>query len=525
MINYWWVTRPKRKLHSIPEVLTLTLSIIEKKEWEGNRDLHLLYEEELEKSRLKKEGDRRDQGGGGARTYLAWLKSLGLLFKQNKTNKVFLTLAGEAIISGEKPFEVISNQVLKYQFPSAYSVSRGVNVSSSFRIHPFWFLLKLLSDNRLNYLTQEEIGKIVITYAENETDSCYNAVVEKIIRFRELKDKSLPDNFNERFKQSKGGRSEDEFGHLLDTANTFINWLEYTRLIVRGDGFISISPEKKNIVSLIISHPLPFIERPENEEFFQRKYGLAPGQKKDTRYLNESNVITDTFVYKNLILKAFFSETLIRPINRIDNALIDSISNKTGIDPLKVENVLQNHFSNTKLGTLDLFLTNFRDMAFSSTEKATEFEKATVSVFSEIFGFETKHVGPIGLTPDVLLKSNSNLFAGIIDNKAYSRYSITNDHHNRMVYNYIKQFNNYSDGCPYPLTFFSYVAGGFIPKIKTELESIIEESHISGSAIKIDNLILLIKRFNEKPIPHSKLQRLFSIGKEITPTDIFNVYE
>ena len=33
----------------------------------------------LEKAGLKREGERRDQTGGGARTYKAWLASLGLI--------------------------------------------------------------------------------------------------------------------------------------------------------------------------------------------------------------------------------------------------------------------------------------------------------------------------------------------------------------------------------------------------------------------------------------------------------------
>ena len=53
-------------------------------------------------------------------------------------------------------------------------------------------------------------------------------------------------------------------------------------------------------------------------------------------------------------------------------------------------------------------------------------------------------VGPIGLTPDVLVVSDDAGYQGIIDNKAYSKYSISNDHHNRMVENYIKRIDNYS---------------------------------------------------------------------------------
>ena len=48
MINFWWVTRPKRKLNSIPEVLATFAEISLNQEWQGQRDTHLTLEEALE---------------------------------------------------------------------------------------------------------------------------------------------------------------------------------------------------------------------------------------------------------------------------------------------------------------------------------------------------------------------------------------------------------------------------------------------------------------------------------------------
>ena len=522
MINYWWVTRPKRKLNSVPEVLSTIVAISSAKEWSGQRDLHLSFEDSLEESNLKKKGERRDQGGGGARTYMAWLKSLGLLFKQNSTGKVFLTLAGEAIIAGKSPFDVLSYQVLKYQFPSSYSLSRGVEVNPDYRVHPFWFLLKLLSDSRIRHLSQEEIAKTVITYGYTDADRCYESVVETIKRFRESGDASLPADFDSLFAPGKGGRDGDPYGHLLDTANTFINWLDYTRLIVREDGEIRISPDKVAFVTDLVSKPLPFVDRPEDEEFYQRKYGLDPWHKKDTRDLTHSGTITDTIIAENKISQAFFSESLKRPIYRIDVALIDTISSLTGYDVHQVEDVLQKKFANKTLGTIDLFLANYRDMAFSSREKATDFEKATVEIFSQVFGMSAKHVGPIGKTPDVLVLSDTSGFAGIIDNKAYSNYSISNDHHNRMVHNYIGDFGLYSGGTNLPLCFFSYIAGGFGPRINSEIQAITDETGIAGSAIKVDNVIQLVQSYDKLHFDHEKIKHIFSIGREAHLNDIIS---
>ena len=113
MLNYWWVTRPKRKLDSIPEVLAAFADISLNQEWSGQRDTQMAYEEALEKAGLKRVGTRRDQSGSGGRTYAAWLRSLGLICEESTTKGVYLTLAGEAIIEGKSPVAVLRKQVLK----------------------------------------------------------------------------------------------------------------------------------------------------------------------------------------------------------------------------------------------------------------------------------------------------------------------------------------------------------------------------------------------------------------------------
>lgn len=57
MLNYWWVTRPKRKLNSIPEVLATFADISLNQEWDGQRGSHLAYEDALEQAGLKRIGD------------------------------------------------------------------------------------------------------------------------------------------------------------------------------------------------------------------------------------------------------------------------------------------------------------------------------------------------------------------------------------------------------------------------------------------------------------------------------------
>ena len=305
MLNYWWVTRPKRKLNSIPEVLATFADLSLNQEWEGQRDSHLAYEEALEKAGLKRVGDRRDQTGGGARTYKAWLLSLGLIFTQETTGRIKLTLAGEAIMNGDSPVSVLTNQILKYQFPSAFSLSRGVQVASRFKIRPFRFLLKLLDDSRIRSLSEEEIAKIVVTEAENESDKCYEYVVERLIQFRNYGDKCLEDDFLLKYQSSKGGINLDHpYSHLTDLANTLVNWLEYTQLVKREDGRVSILDERRTQVKEIINEQPSFIDRPNEQEYFQRKYGIYPKHRKDNRDLNNYMTITPKIIAKQKVMQA-----------------------------------------------------------------------------------------------------------------------------------------------------------------------------------------------------------------------------
>ena len=277
MLNYWWVTRPKRKLDSVPEVLAAFADISLNQEWSGQRNCHLAYEEALEVAGLKRTGERRDQTGGGARTYKAWLLSLGLIFTQESTGKIKLTLAGEAIMDGQSPVTVLTNQILKYQFPSSFSIGRGVQVSQRFHIRPFRFLLRLLADSRISYLTEEEIAKVVAVEAENETDRCFESIVRKILQYRTSGDSCLDPDFFLIYQSSKGGINlKHPYSHLFDLANTLVNWLEYTQLVKRDNGKVSILNEKKELVSKILNSNPPFIDRPENQEYFQRKYGVDP---------------------------------------------------------------------------------------------------------------------------------------------------------------------------------------------------------------------------------------------------------
>lgn len=518
MLNYWWVTRPKRKLNSVPEVLATFADISLNQEWDGQRDSHLAYEDALENAGLKRVGDRRDQTGGGARTYKAWLVSLGLIFTQESTGNIKLTLAGEAIMNGVSPVKVLTNQILKYQFPSAFSVGRGVQVASRFKIRPFRFLLRLMMDSRIQYLTEDEIAKIVVTEADSETTKCFEYVVSRILQFRDSGDDILAKDFLLIYQSSKGGINLNHpYSHLTDLANTLVNWLEYTQLITRENGKVTVLPEKRSEVEAILNNVPPFIDRPHEHEYFQRKYGIDPDHRKDDRNLMRTSNITAKVIARQKIMQAYIKESLLHPITKITNSLIELISNSTGIDEKMVEDVLLETYP---AGSVGAFMTRYFEMAFKGRDEATEFELATAELFNNVWGFETHHVGPIGLTPDVLLISNQSGYQAIIDNKAYRSYTISNDHRNRMIHNYLSNVKRYS-ASEYPMAFFTYIAGGFGSTIDSQIQSIVDESHVHGSAITVSNIIKLAEASTQNSrYSQEIIKDIFSIDRRVLLSDI-----
>src|SRR5699024_7076749 len=240
------------------------------------------------------------------------------------------------------------------------------------------------------YLTEEEIAKIIVVEAENETDKCYEKIVDRIHEFRSKGDASLDDDFFEKYAPSKGSvNPEHPFSHLMDLSNTLINWLDYCQFIERDAGQIRVLEEKRAEVTEILSEVPPFIDRPDQHEYFQRKYGLDPKHKKDNRNLTGTHTITAKIIAEQKIRQAYIGESLKRPISKITPSLVDRIVEQTGFDDKLVEETLLRLYPR---GSVGAFMTEYFEMAFKGRDEATPFEKATVELFQDVFGFEAKHV-------------------------------------------------------------------------------------------------------------------------------------
>ena len=218
----------------------------------------------------------------------------------------------------------------------------------------------------------------------------------------------------------------------------------------------------------------------------------------------------------NQIQQAFIAASIRKPIAKISSQIIEEISQATGYNHHLIEETLLQIYPR---GAIGAFLPEYFDMAFSGREEATKFELATVELFRDVFGYETRHIGPIGLTPDVLLLSDEYGYQAIIDNKAYAKYTISNDHHNRMVHNYIGNLSRYSNS-PQDLAFFSYIAGGFGSHFSSQVQKIYQETGIRGSGINVSNMIKLIEDYPAKGYTHATLKDLFTLNREIDLSDL-----
>ena len=180
----WMLPRDKRHQWALALMgqLRVLRAITGSSPFGGNQCLQDEYIKELENQGLKEgETTKQVENSGGARTYLARFRLLGLIFEHE--NIPYLTLAGEAIANGENPLEVLRHQMLSIQYPCHYSASQNVKIDPSVKVKPVQFIISLLSDPTIQTLTQLETI-IPIVYGRN--NGCLDICKDKILKLRTL---------------------------------------------------------------------------------------------------------------------------------------------------------------------------------------------------------------------------------------------------------------------------------------------------------------------------------------------------
>lgn len=240
---------------------------------------------------------------------------------------------------------------------------------------------------------------------------------------------------------------------------------------------------------------------------------------KDTRNLLATSVVTDFMIAEMRIKKLFIATALKEPVGGITAALIERITEQSGIKSEIVAEVLQKNFPH---GSIGAFMTNYFEMAFAGREQCREFEEATANIFREIFNFNSTWLGSASSgreVPDILIVSSAAGFQAIIDTKAYSRYDLPTTHRDRMIYHYLPDIKSYSSS-GLPLEFFAYIAGGFSNTIAKPINDIVRHSHVNGSAMPVTIFIKMVELNAVKPYAHDDMKKIFSLNRRVNVTDL-----
>lgn len=551
-MQYWWVTRPHRKLIRVPKTLAAFAGVAAGKGWTGNRDLQMDFEDQLEKLELKGGGDHTERavgrGGSGGRTHAQLLYSLGLFFYQRDTaesdEEVHLTLAGQALVDQEDALPILRKQVLGYQFPSAFSVAPSVNVDRKFRLRPFVLLLRLLVHPSLGgYLTDREIAACVIGDATRHTATEADRISAKILSYRAYGATILDADFADRMKPPRNRNPRTAEGlidtSLKDIANTFVQWMRYTGFATAVAGELygvnektvtAVNPAMLTEIALAIDEwsgkPLLTMYEPIGDKFeafeaakaFQRTYGVKVGMTKDQRKIRDIRVRSEKDRTVGLVSAALSYLYATEIVTEPTESVIRAIVNHSGLDYDTVAKALAMLISSPQAG-VSAFLDRYEQMAFSGIDEAINFEKATAHVFANAFGLGSRHVGQTGTVPDVEVWSDE--WAGIVDTKAYAAYELPHDHQLRMHADYVPDYA--ADGIQgIPLNFFMYIAGGFAPSFNGKLRSVASKAGIPGSGISIRPWRQLIAGYESSDLTHDDLLEMWSLGREITSMDVAN---
>ncbi len=182
--NVWMFPRNIRKIPPWKMSNILHIFLMQNKiGWMSDQNVQNEFYKYLEESGLKTEGFLYHPKSGGARTYYSQLMALGLIFRREKDGirYNFPTIAGEALVKGEKPLGVMQYLLLKHQYPSAYGRRRNVRINPDLRVKPFMFVLQLLNLDGVDKLRNEELA-VAVVYGHNH--ECLSICAEKILELR-----------------------------------------------------------------------------------------------------------------------------------------------------------------------------------------------------------------------------------------------------------------------------------------------------------------------------------------------------
>jgi len=464
--------RNKRFLepYKLVNEIRLLRKIVGSKKWLGNQDIQNEFTKGLEEYNIKESGQQRDIKTGGARTYLAQLEMLGLVF-YNK-GIPYPTIAGEQLALCENPIDIIQLQLLSLQYPSPYSKNKNVDIDPSVKVRPFMFIVQLLNNSKIKYLTETEtIIPIVYGYNHKKINFC----IKKILKYRKISGNTK--NKKEQIEKLKKvivsrqdlltnktqNRTTDErLKDLNDIANTLINYMNGALLIIKNKSGRSYNytlnqtnKSKINGNLKSIGKIIPFNSN--QKENFQRKFGKF-NKHKDTRKI--SNIKTDLPINGRMdFIRLQYDKFMdLKLHDEIPDKFYEMMKNQYNISKNDVNDSLEDIITNSRNYFENKFISD------SLSGQGIEFERSLYTMFRYIFKIKSIHTGQKidskgDNFTDVFLLRNTKHECGIIDAKSTnSTYSIHSKDASQMIQIYSR---NYTElvGDDYNLNFVGYVCG------------------------------------------------------------------
>lgn len=499
--NYWVITRPKRKLILIPDLLKIFSTVAEGQKWEGNRELQFQFEESLRSYEWKAQNISKE--ASGARTYAAMLYMLGLWFEDD--NGVQITNAGKELIADRPPVPILTKQLLDFQYPSPYSIKSQVDVSREFHIQPHRFILRLIIEKNIEEITQDEIAFCLVPYAKNnnDIDKCFELIKQYRINPQKIVESAEADS----------GTTED---NLRNIGNTMVNQLEYTGYFEERTDIKSLRIKQgmhSKVVDDLEQYRGSLIQNPEDAPTFQMRYGSGLDTAKDYRYTTPTPPKLNP--NDRAIMLTYLEIALNEPIESISEELISRISRLRGVSTEQTRKVLSTFAQKPQF---DRFEEKYLKLSVGGTATADDFEVKTTGIFSKDgFGFAAVWVGPKPRHPDLFVYFDKNSRQhGLIDTKAYKEYTLPLDHKNIMAHTYIPSFKTLEfEGVSYSLKFYCYVSGGFGSGMQKSFNELAQMTDVKGSYITASNLLQLLRMHRANPFSPEKFGEIFSSNQEI----------
>jgi hypothetical protein len=504
--EYWVITRPKRKLILVPDLLKLFSAVALGEKWNQNREVQQKFEKALSDAQWKAQNVSAD--GSGGRTYAVLLYMLGLWY-EDIYKGVQITLAGQEILDGESPVPIITKQLLDLQFPSPYSTKPNVNVSRDFQVQPFRFVLRLFLEKNFQEITQDEIAYCLVPFAKKDSD--LNDCAERIKEYRKEPEAITI------LAVKKSGTTSD---NLKNIGNTVVNQLEYTGYFSETEDIKSLIFDTRKFVDakdLLNTLRTSLLQNPENEPLFQRRFGTGLNKTKD--YSHSVRQPMSVKPNERKILEQFYIIASNEPIYSATPDLRKRISDFTGASDSLVKKVLERLPLDKQASQ---FYESYVKLSIGGIPTAEDFERKTTALYNDGFKISAKWVGNKPRHPDIIIFiDRTNKIHGILDTKAYRDYNLPLDHKNKMAYTYIPDFHTFCfEGEEYNLAFFGYISGGFSDNIKKSFSELLGMTQIPGHYITARNLLNLLEFYNKKSLTTTDLLHVFSSNKEVLPYEI-----